>query len=121
MMQSGPAADLLIGEPPAKALSAAVLGYKSYIAASIRVMKSLCPSRRIRQAAFTLIELLVVIAIIAILAGMRILVVEDEAKVAALIAEGLREEHFTVDIAQDGEEGLYRAKNFTYDLIILDV
>ncbi|MCI0536850.1 MAG: response regulator [Verrucomicrobiales bacterium] len=52
---------------------------------------------------------------------MRILVVEDEAKVAALIDEGLREENFSVDIARDGEEGLYRAKNFPYDLIILDV
>jgi DNA-binding response OmpR family regulator len=52
---------------------------------------------------------------------MRILVVEDEAKVARLIAEGLGEEHFTVDIAADGEEGFYRAQNFAYDLIILDL
>jgi two-component system copper resistance phosphate regulon response regulator CusR len=51
----------------------------------------------------------------------RILVVEDEAKVAALIAEGLREEYFTVDVATDGEEGLYRASNFPYDLVVLDV
>lgn len=52
---------------------------------------------------------------------MRILVVEDERKVARFIERGLREEHFTVDLAADGEEGLYRALNFPCDLIVLDV
>jgi two-component system, OmpR family, copper resistance phosphate regulon response regulator CusR len=52
---------------------------------------------------------------------MRILVIEDERKVANLIAEGLREEHFEVDCVFDGEEGLYRAKEFSYGLAILDL
>lgn len=52
---------------------------------------------------------------------MRILVVEDEKKVARFIERGLKEEQFTVDLAADGEEGLYRALNYPYDLIVLDV
>lgn len=52
---------------------------------------------------------------------MRILLVEDEAKVARFIAEGLRELGFAVDVASDGEFGLYHARNTAYDLIILDV
>ncbi|MCC6233155.1 MAG: response regulator transcription factor [Verrucomicrobiales bacterium] len=52
---------------------------------------------------------------------MRILIVEDERKVARFLEHGLREELFTVDVAQDGEEGLYRAREFPYDLLILDV
>ena len=52
---------------------------------------------------------------------MRILVVEDEKKVARFIERGLREEHFSVDVAGDGEEGLYRAREGEYDLIVLDV
>lgn len=52
---------------------------------------------------------------------MRILVVEDEKKVARFIERGLKEENFTVDLAADGEEGLYRGLNFPYDIIVLDV
>lgn len=52
---------------------------------------------------------------------MRILVVEDESKVARFIEEGLREQAYAVDVASDGEEGLYRALNNPYDLIVLDV
>ena len=52
---------------------------------------------------------------------MRILVVEDEAKVARFIEEGLKEQAYAVDLAADGEEGLYRALNTDYDLIVLDV
>lgn len=52
---------------------------------------------------------------------MRILVVEDEEKVAAFLAEGLREQAFAVDVACDGEEGEYRALNTAYDVILLDV
>ena len=37
---------------------------------------------------------------------MRILVVEDEKKVARFIQQGLEEEHYTVDVAHDGEKGL---------------
>jgi DNA-binding response OmpR family regulator len=52
---------------------------------------------------------------------MRILVVEDERKVARFIERGLKEERFAVDVALDGEEGLFRAQSNDYDLIVLDV
>ncbi len=53
--------------------------------------------------------------------SVRILVVEDEIKVAGFLAEGLREQSFAVDVAHDGEEGLYLAQNTAYDLILLDI
>ena len=52
---------------------------------------------------------------------MRILVVEDEKKVASFLKKGLEEEHYAVDTAFDGEEGLYLAQISEYDLIILDI
>jgi DNA-binding response OmpR family regulator len=52
---------------------------------------------------------------------MRILVIEDEKKVARFIEQGLREEKYTVDVAFDGDEGLSRALSEAYDLIITDV
>ena len=52
---------------------------------------------------------------------MRILIVEDEFKLADIIASRLKKEHYTVDISLDGEEGLYNALTNIYDLIILDV
>ncbi|HXG64341.1 MAG TPA: response regulator transcription factor [Blastocatellia bacterium] len=52
---------------------------------------------------------------------MRILVVEDEKKMAAFIKRGLEEEGAVVDIAYDGEDGLFRAATGNYDLIILDI
>ncbi|MCK4691165.1 MAG: response regulator, partial [Desulfuromonadales bacterium] len=52
---------------------------------------------------------------------MRVLVVEDEKKVASFIKRGLEEEEFTVDVAYDGEEGVYMAENTSYDLILMDV
>ena len=52
---------------------------------------------------------------------MRILVVEDEARLAAFIAKGLSELSFTVDIAENGPTGLQRARAASYDLVILDV
>ncbi|PIQ99439.1 MAG: DNA-binding response regulator [Nitrospinae bacterium CG11_big_fil_rev_8_21_14_0_20_45_15] len=51
---------------------------------------------------------------------MRILVVEDEKKVAGFIKKGLEEETYAVDIAHDGSEGFYLGKENQYDLIILD-
>jgi len=51
---------------------------------------------------------------------MRILVVEDDARVASFIRRGLREEHYTVDVAGDGEQGFFLAQTNEYDLIILD-
>jgi heavy metal response regulator len=52
---------------------------------------------------------------------MRILVVEDEKKVARFIQQGLEEEHYAVEIAADGESGAMMAETGSYDLIILDV
>ncbi len=52
---------------------------------------------------------------------MRILVVEDEKKVANFIKKGLEEEHYAVDTAYDGENGLYLAETGEYDLIVLDL
>lgn len=52
---------------------------------------------------------------------MKILVVEDEKKVASFIKRGLEEENFAVDIAANGEEGLYMAESNHYDLILMDV
>ncbi len=52
---------------------------------------------------------------------MHILVIEDEAKVASFIRRGLEAEHYSVDIASDGEAGLIQVFDQDYDLIILDV
>jgi heavy metal response regulator len=52
---------------------------------------------------------------------MRILVIEDEKKVANFIKKGLEEEHYAVDTAYDGEIGLYMAETNEYDLIVLDL
>jgi heavy metal response regulator len=52
---------------------------------------------------------------------MRVLVVEDESKMAAFIKRGLEEEGVVVDVASDGEEGLACALTGSYDLIILDI
>ncbi len=52
---------------------------------------------------------------------MRILVVEDEKKVARFIQQGLEEEHYSVDIAYDGDKGLEMAQSENYDLLILDL
>ena len=56
-----------------------------------------------------------------IMATMRILVVEDEKKVASFIAKGLTEESYAVDVAYDGEEGVFMALENDYDLIVLDL
>jgi two-component system OmpR family response regulator len=52
---------------------------------------------------------------------MRILVVEDEAKMASLIRRGLREEGMVVDIARSGEDALWMAASADYDAIVLDL
>ena len=52
---------------------------------------------------------------------MRLLVVEDEKKVAEFIRRGLDEEGYTVDVAGDGEEGLNLALSRGHDLVILDI
>jgi DNA-binding response OmpR family regulator len=53
--------------------------------------------------------------------GMRILVIEDEKKVANFIKKGLEEEFYAVDVAVNGKEGFELASTEEYDLIILDV
>jgi heavy metal response regulator len=52
---------------------------------------------------------------------MRILVVEDEKKVAAFIQRGLEQEHYAVDVATDGESGAHLGENVDYDLVVLDL
>lgn len=52
---------------------------------------------------------------------MRLLVVEDEKKVASFIKKGLEEEGYVVDLAHDGESGLELALEQVHDLIVLDV
>ncbi len=52
---------------------------------------------------------------------MKILVVEDEKKVASFIKRGLEEEKYEVDVAYDGEEGWQKILDGSYSLIILDV
>lgn len=52
---------------------------------------------------------------------MKILLVEDEVKVASFIRQGLREQAYTVDVAHNGLKGLKMAKSSRYDLIILDL
>jgi heavy metal response regulator len=52
---------------------------------------------------------------------MRILVVEDERKIAEFIRRGLKEEGYSVDVAYDGEHGYHLARINEYDLMILDL
>jgi heavy metal response regulator len=52
---------------------------------------------------------------------MRLLVVEDEKKVAGFIKKGLEEEGYAVDLVSDGHEGLWMALDGVYDLILLDI
>ncbi len=52
---------------------------------------------------------------------MRILVVEDEAKVARALKEGLEGEHYDVVVAKTGEEGFFRANAEIFDLVVLDL
>lgn len=52
---------------------------------------------------------------------MRLLLVEDEARVSHFVAKGLREQAYAVDVATNGEDALYQAAINDYDAIILDV
>ena len=52
---------------------------------------------------------------------MRILIVEDEPRLLANLARALREEDYAVDTADNGEDGLFKAETYDYDVIVLDV
>lgn len=52
---------------------------------------------------------------------MRILVVEDEPELLAVVAQALREEGYAVDEASNGSDGLFKAKSWAYDGIVLDL
>lgn len=52
---------------------------------------------------------------------MRILIVEDEVRLAEVVKKGLVEDGFAVDLAHDGQEGQYLAESEEYDLILLDI
>jgi two-component system OmpR family response regulator len=52
---------------------------------------------------------------------MRILVVEDEPRLVRSLAKALREEGYAVDTAESGDDGLYKAETWEYDLVVLDI
>ncbi|MBN2481941.1 MAG: response regulator transcription factor [Bacteroidales bacterium] len=52
---------------------------------------------------------------------MRILIIEDEKKVASLIRKGLEKENYMVDVTSNGADGLVKSHNLSYDSIILDL
>ncbi|MGW4237257.1 response regulator transcription factor [Streptomyces sp. NPDC004749] len=52
---------------------------------------------------------------------MRLLIVEDEKRLAVSLAKGLTAEGFAVDVVHDGLEGLHRAGEGVYDLVVLDI
>ena len=54
-------------------------------------------------------------------ASVRVLVVEDEAKLAGFIQRGLAEQGFAVDVAADGATAVARARDGSYDLVVLDI
>ncbi len=52
---------------------------------------------------------------------MRLLVIEDDRKVASFLATGLEEEGYQVDVAYDGVQGLYNAQVYEYDALLVDI
>jgi DNA-binding response OmpR family regulator len=52
---------------------------------------------------------------------MRVLLVEDDGRIARFVAKGLREHAYAVDVAGSGEEALYQSSINSYDLVVLDV
>lgn len=51
---------------------------------------------------------------------MKILIIEDDLKISKLLSNSLKKELFTVDVAQDGQNGLYMFQTNTYDLLLVD-
>lgn len=52
---------------------------------------------------------------------MRVLVVEDEVRLLRSLARALRDEGYAVDTAEAGDDGLYKAENYDYDAVVLDI
>jgi len=52
---------------------------------------------------------------------MKLLIVEDEKDLALTLKKGLEENSFAVDVCYDGEEGLFMAENYPYDVLLLDI
>ncbi len=52
---------------------------------------------------------------------MKVLMIEDEVRLADTVRRGLADEGFSVDVVHNGVDGLWRAKEFTYDVIVLDI
>jgi DNA-binding response OmpR family regulator len=52
---------------------------------------------------------------------MKLLLIEDDEKIALAVRRGLEAEGFTVEISGDGDDGFWRASEFGYDLIVLDI
>src|SRR5438552_18165971 len=55
------------------------------------------------------------------LSSMRILVVEDDKKIASFVVNGLKQSGYAVDHSSDGEDGLFRAQTIQYDAAIVDL
>src|SRR6516225_7807146 len=55
------------------------------------------------------------------LTSMRILVVEDDKKIASFVVNGLKQSGFAVDHSADGEDGLFRAQTVSYDAAVVDL
>ncbi len=52
---------------------------------------------------------------------MRVLIIEDEKTLANLLKEGLEDENYSVDIAYDGESGLFMVEHGQFDIVVLDI
>jgi two-component system OmpR family response regulator len=52
---------------------------------------------------------------------MKVLLVEDDTKIATAVKRGLEAEGFSVEIASDGDDGFWRATEYAYDVIVLDI
>ena len=52
---------------------------------------------------------------------MKVLLVEDEKRISDFVTKGLKEHGFTVDLAENGDDGFYLATTQSYDAIVLDI
>src|SRR5918912_524849 len=52
---------------------------------------------------------------------MRVLLVEDDPRIARFVAQGLREQAYAVDVTADGDDALYKVSINDYDAVVLDV